>query len=65
LYDTGHNAATCERAQQQLKNGVIKRPGGRLRGSRRRNATMEQELNCLDKMADFLHQMTETLHKIA
>jgi hypothetical protein len=26
LYDTGHNAATCERAQQQLKNGVVKRP---------------------------------------
>jgi hypothetical protein len=24
LYDTGHNAAICERAQQQLKNSVIK-----------------------------------------
>jgi hypothetical protein len=34
LYDTSHNATTCERAQQQLKNGVIKQPRGRLRGSR-------------------------------
>jgi hypothetical protein len=24
LYDIGHNAATCEGAQQQLENGVIK-----------------------------------------
>jgi hypothetical protein len=24
LYDTGHNVTTCEREQQQLKNGVIK-----------------------------------------
>jgi hypothetical protein len=24
LYDTGHNAAICERAQQQLKIGVVK-----------------------------------------
>jgi hypothetical protein len=24
LYDTGHIVATCGRAQQQLKNGVIK-----------------------------------------
>jgi hypothetical protein len=24
LYDIGHNVATCERAQQQHKNGVVK-----------------------------------------
>jgi hypothetical protein len=39
LYDTCHNAATCERAQQQLKNGVVKQPRGRSRGSGRGNAT--------------------------
>ena len=52
LYDTGHNATTCERAQQQLKNGVIKRPRGRPRGSGRGkaidtgrgNATKDQEI---------------------
>jgi hypothetical protein len=41
MYDTSHNAVTCERAQQQLKNGVIKRPRGRPRGSGRVNATTE------------------------
>jgi hypothetical protein len=41
LYDTSHNAATCERAQQQLKNGVVKWPRGRPRGSGRGNATTE------------------------
>jgi hypothetical protein len=40
LYDTGHNAATCERAQQQLENGVIKQP----RGSVCVNATTEHEM---------------------
>jgi hypothetical protein len=30
LYNTGHNAGTCERAQQQLKNSVVKQ----LRGGR-------------------------------
>jgi hypothetical protein len=44
LYDTGHNAATCERAQQQLKNGAIKRPRGTLRGSGRGNETIEHEI---------------------
>jgi hypothetical protein len=44
LYDTGHNAATCERTQQQLENGVVKRPRGSLRGSGRRNATIEQDM---------------------
>jgi hypothetical protein len=39
LYDIGHNVATCERAHQQLENGVIKRPTGRPRGSGRGNAT--------------------------
>jgi hypothetical protein len=29
----GHNAATCERAQQQLKNSVVKRLRGRARGA--------------------------------
>lgn len=51
LYDTGHNAATCERAQQELENVPIKRPRGRPRGSGRgrgieknhENATTEQE----------------------
>jgi hypothetical protein len=41
LYDTVHNASTCERAQQQLENGVIKWLRGRLRGSRRGNETIE------------------------
>jgi hypothetical protein len=42
LYDTGHNAATYERAQQQLKKGVVNRSRGRPRGSGRGNATTEQ-----------------------
>jgi hypothetical protein len=41
LYDTGHNAATCERAKQQLENSVVKRPRGRLRGGGRGNATID------------------------
>jgi hypothetical protein len=41
LYDTGHNVATCERAQQQLENSVIKRPRGRPRGGGRGNATID------------------------
>jgi hypothetical protein len=39
LYDTCHNAATCARAQQQLKNGVVKRPRGRPKGSGCGNVT--------------------------
>jgi hypothetical protein len=42
LYDTYHNATTYEKAQQQLKNGVVKGPRGRVRESRRGNATTEQ-----------------------
>ena len=50
LYDTGHNAATCDKIQQQRGNGVTKRPRGRPRGSgrgkgvdtQRQNATTDQ-----------------------
>jgi hypothetical protein len=42
LYDTCHNVATCERAQQHLEHGVVKRPKGRLRGSGRENTTTER-----------------------
>ena len=33
LYNTGHNASTCERAQNQQANGNRKRPRGRPNGS--------------------------------
>jgi hypothetical protein len=33
LYGTGHNSATCERAQQQRGNPVVRRPRGRPKGT--------------------------------
>jgi hypothetical protein len=44
MYDMGHNAATCERAQQQLKNSVVKQPRGRPRGGGRGNATIDHRM---------------------
>jgi hypothetical protein len=41
LYDMGHNAATCERAQQQLENSVVKRPRGRPRRGGCGNVTID------------------------
>jgi hypothetical protein len=44
LYDTSYNVATCERAQQQVKNGVIKRHKGRPQGSGRGNAMTDHKI---------------------
>ena len=38
LFGTGHNAATCDRAQQLLKNPKVKRPRGRPRGTGKSSA---------------------------
>jgi len=38
LFGTGHNAATCDRAQQLLKNPKVKRPRGRPRGTEKSRA---------------------------